>query len=214
MRIAHSGRPNFALRAWHPKGSSFRAPGLIGGPTLGIRTVLTGPRVTASPSPPMPITRYDFYFPGNQEVDAPIALENLTLFTEEGKGLYRIRHALLTEVYAQLSEEETRKAQAWQDRCNKLMELADAGDKDAKRQIELWQVAGVRIERNPEPIPSRTVRWNDHWYPLGRCEVCGVQVLTTSLRRSQRGHTVPICSQHCADKRWHLRNDQKREPHP
>ena len=34
LRIAHLGRPNFALRA---------LPGLIGEPTLGIRIVLTGP---------------------------------------------------------------------------------------------------------------------------------------------------------------------------
>ncbi len=43
LRIAHLGRPNFALRALHPKGTSFGAPGLIGEPTLGIRIVLTGP---------------------------------------------------------------------------------------------------------------------------------------------------------------------------
>ena len=38
LRIAHLERPNFALRA---------LPGLIGGPTLGIRIVLTGPSTAA-----------------------------------------------------------------------------------------------------------------------------------------------------------------------
>ena len=49
MRIAHLERPNFALRA---------LPGLIGGPTLGIRIVLTGPEGTKTiDSPPLLMER-------------------------------------------------------------------------------------------------------------------------------------------------------------
>ena len=49
MHIAHLDRPNFALRALHPKGTSFGRLALIGGPTLGIRIVLIGPWMIKHP---------------------------------------------------------------------------------------------------------------------------------------------------------------------
>lgn len=154
----------------------------------------------------MTITRFDFYFPGNHAVDAPMVLEGTPLFNKSEKGLYHIRHELLEELYIELGREETEKAQTLQERNNRLVELAESGDLGAKQQIEVWERVGLPVGRIAEPVGPKTVRWDSHWYRLGPCEMCGTEVLTTSHRRFWFGRVIPICSQHCADRRLELWN--------
>ncbi len=156
--------------------------------------------------PDMTITRFDFYFPGNHGVDAPMTLEGTPLFNKSEKSFYQIRHELLEELYIELGREETEKARALRDRNNRLVELAESGDLGAKRQIDLWDRVGFPIRRDAEPVEPKTVRWDGYWYRLGPCEMCGVEVLTTSHRRYWFGRVIPICSQHCADRRLQLWN--------
>jgi hypothetical protein len=157
----------------------------------------------------MTITRFDFYFPGNHAVDAPMTLDGAPLFTRSEKNFYQIRHELLEELYIELGREETEKARALQARNNRLIELAEAGDWDAKRQLDLWDRVGLPIRRDLEAVEPKTVQWNHYWYRLGPCEMCGVEVLTNSQRRSWFGRVIPICSQHCADRRLQLLNRQR-----
>jgi hypothetical protein len=54
----------------------------------------------------MTITRFDFYFPGNHAVDAPMTLDGAPLFTRSEKNFYQISHELLEELYIELGREE------------------------------------------------------------------------------------------------------------